>query len=320
MTDLSFIDERVEESLNYLRRHFDAVESYSDMPLYHLVLEGLRATALGGKHLRSRLVHVGAGEVSGEQRQAAVVFGAAVDLLHSSLLVHDDIIDRDPFRRGVRTIHSSVEDRTGSEHLGHSVGILAGDMGLMGTFQALSASQLPPELVQQACAIMAGYANQTIFGELLDVSHLIQEDANADTVRVSNHMKTSIYSFMAPLHLGALAAGENTSERVRALSQVSDPLGCAYQAVDDIAGAIAPMEVTGKVEGGDIAAGRTTLLTMRLGDMSIEEAVEEVRQEAVGYIADARAALADNELPAVTRAGIEYIIQKIERSLHELVA
>lgn len=316
--DIGFLDQRVEKSLDFLRSHFDNVLGHSQEPLYVAAVQALRINALGGKHLRSRLVHIGAGDVAGEQLQAAIVFGGAVDLLHSSLLIHDDIIDDDPYRRSVRTIHSQVAESSGDTHVGTSAGILAGDMGLMATFQALSSSQLSAELVSQACAMMSSYSVQTVFGELLDVSHLVNHDTTMDTVRESNYLKTSIYSFLAPLHLGALAAGENTAQRVQALQAVADPLGRAYQAVDDVAGAIAPMEVTGKVEGGDIHAGRTTLLTIRLERMDLDSAVAEVKHEAAQYLDQARSAVKSPELSPVTQAGVADIIARIERSLHEL--
>lgn len=317
MTDISFLDRRVEESLDFLREKFDFVFQYSQEPLFQSALEALRVNALGGKHLRARLVHIGAGYVEGEQKEAAVVFGGAVDLLHGALLIHDDIIDGDPYRRGVPTIHTQVAQSSGDVHVGMSAGILAGNLGLMATFQALSSSALSPQLVRQACAMMAGYAAQTVYGKLLDVSHLVKHDTSMDTVRESNHLKTSIYSFLAPLHLGVLAAGENTPERMAALEQVADPLGRAYQALDDIAGAIVPMEATGKIAGGDIQAGRSTLLTIRLEHLSLEEAVAEVKQEAATYLAEARAATQSQELTPVIRAGVGDIVAKMERQLRE---
>lgn len=317
MTDISFLNQRVEESLDFLREKFEYVFHYSDEPLFRTALEALRVNAMGGKHLRARLVHIGAGHVEGEQKEAAVVFGGAVDLLHGALLIHDDIIDGDPYRRGVRTIHAQVAESSGDAHIGVSAGILAGNLGLMATFQALSSSALSPQLVRQACAMMSGYAAQTVYGELLDVSHLVTHDTSMDTVRESNYLKTSIYSFLAPLHLGALAAGENTPERVAALEKLADPLGRAYQALDDIAGAVAPMEVTGKIAGGDIQAGRSTLLTIRLDHLSVDEAVAEVTHEATDYLAEARAAAESPDLTPVIRAGVEDIVAQMERKLRE---
>lgn len=314
--NIDFIDERVAESLSYLRSHFDSAAQYSEDPLFTTAMEALRVNALGGKHLRSRLVHIGAGQVTGKRKEAAVVFGGAVDLLHGSLLIHDDIVDADPYRRGVRTIHSRVAEESGDKHVGISAGILAGDMGLIATFQTLSSSQLSADIVRQACAVMSAYAAQTVYGELLDVSHLVSHDTTMETVRASNYLKTSIYSFLAPLHLGVLAAGENTPERVAALNNVADPLGRAYQAVDDIAGAIAPMEMTGKIHGGDLQAGRATLLTMRLKEMNLSQAVDEVKQEAETYLNRARAALDHPEIAPVTRVGVGDVIDRIERSLH----
>lgn len=316
---LDFLDARVEASLNFLESRFALVKRYSQEPLYQASVEALRTNALGGKHIRSRLVHIGAGPVEGAQKQAAIIFGGAVDLLHSCFLVHDDVIDRDPLRRGIPTIHAQITEESGDSHIGNSVGILAGDLGLIAVFQALASSSLTPELSQKASATMAGYAAQTTHGELLDVAHLLRSaDAlNPETVRESNFLKTSMYSFLAPLHLGTIAAGTDTPEMLTALKEISAPLGSAYQAVDDIAGAIAPAERTGKLEGGDLSAGRLTLLTMRLHNMSLAAAIEEVRQEAKHYITQSRAALDNADLPQVMHAGIAMMIDQVENTIDE---
>lgn len=317
--DLAFIDERVAESLAFLRRHFALVQEYSADPLFRGSVEVLETNALGGKHLRPRLVHIAAGDVEGKRRDTAVIFGGAVELLHSALLVHDDVIDDDPYRRGVPTLHERVTRSSGDRQVGMSTALLAGDMGLLAVFQTLSSSPLSDEAGRKACAMMAGIALRTVYGELLDVSHRVGDDASLDTVRSSNFLKTSLYTFTAPLHLGALAAGRDDRGTLDALSAVADPLGRAYQAADDIAGAVAPMEDTGKVAGGDIRQGRRTELTMRLDTLPLKEAVHAVAREACDHIAAARRALESPQLSPVTRAGLGEVIHRVERSLTDYV-
>lgn len=334
--DIDFVDKRISESLSFLEKHFTQTQNFSSEPLFRSALEVLRTNALGGKHLRPRLVHIAAGDVSGDQRTTAVIFGGAVELLHAALLVHDDLIDDDPYRRGKPTLHEQIATASGNRNVGMSAAILAGDMGLLAMFQALSSSELADAMVRKACAMMAGFSLQTVYGEMLDVSHRIaygggsgairvadvaetNSAASFDTVRASNFFKTSLYTFTAPLHLGALAAGRDDPDTLDALSAVADPLGQAYQAADDIAGAVAPMEDTGKVTGGDLAQGRRTVLTMRLHTMSLPEAVKAVADEAYDHIADARQAVQSPALTPVTRAGLDNVITRVERSVRTYV-
>lgn len=316
MKQLDYLDDRVAESMAYLSYYFDHAMEGATSPYLATAISALRDVALGGKHLRARLVHIAAGEATGPERQAAVIFGAAVDMLHASFLIHDDIIDEDPLRRGIPAVHHAVTEKTGSPRVGNAMGILTGDLGLMVTYQLLSASPLDDSLVRRATGMVAGYAAQTVSGELLDVSHLVNENIDIDSVRLSNHLKTSLYSFTAPLHLGSVAARRDNPDTLSAMSAVADPLGRAYQAADDIAGAVAPAEVTGKIQGGDLVAGRKTLLTMRLCDLSLDEAVGQVTAEGDAWLAKARGAVASPHLPEVTRAGLHDTIDRVERMLH----
>lgn len=316
MTELNYLSDRVAESMAYLTQHFDQATEQANSRHLVTAISALRDVTLGGKHLRARLVHVAAGEVSGAEKEAAVIFGAAVDMLHASFLIHDDIIDEDPLRRGLPTVHHAVTQRTGSPRVGNAMGILTGDLGLMVTYQILSASPLDDSLVRRATGMVAGYAAQTVAGELLDVSHLVNENIDIENVSLSNYLKTSLYSFTAPLHLGAVAARRDDPETLAALAAVADPLGRAYQAADDIAGAVASTEVTGKVQGGDLEAGRKTLLTMRLCDLTLDEAVRQVASEGDAWLAQAQEALEAPPIPEITRAGLRDTIARVERTLH----
>lgn len=317
--DGRLLDQRVAESLDCLRTHCDAVENSLHEPRVMQAVRGLRDTALGGKHLRARLVHIAAGDVAGEQHDTAVVFGAAIDMLHAAFLIHDDVIDEDPLRRGEVTIHERVRRETGSRRVGDGVGILTGDLGLVATFQFLSQQGISLEHSQKAMQLMTRCAAETVAGEILDVQHLVEEDVDIDSVRASNLLKTTLYSFTAPLHLGAIAANRDDEDTLELFSQVASCLGHAYQAADDIAGVLGDTARTGKVSGGDVQAGRRTLLTLRLEQMSLENAVREVVAEGEEHIAQARTLLADAPLAPFTRAGLSDTTAQLETQLHAYV-
>ncbi|WP_165857990.1 polyprenyl synthetase family protein [Corynebacterium alimapuense] len=286
--------------------------------LLELAREGVATSALGGKHLRSALVHISAGEVTGQQLSAATAFGACVDLLHGSFLIHDDIIDRDDTRRGVPTIHALVRDEYGDPHLGTSIAITAGDLGLNRAVQLLLDSSLDDAMLRSGLRILTSAVEETITGEILDVAHSDGNVPDLELVRLSNHLKTSDYSFGAPLKLGALAAGRDPAP----MQPIAFELGRAFQAADDIAGSVGDSSATGKSTGGDIVHGRMTLMTMRLEDRSgadsaaVAGAVGDVVEEGQNHLNLARVLIDESDLDLGIRAGLHDMTNRIEGMLH----
>ncbi|MDO5669403.1 MAG: polyprenyl synthetase family protein [Corynebacterium sp.] len=256
------LEDRVAGSMALLNdyvAHISTLAPSSSRLLEH-ANQGVATFALGGKHLRARLVHISAGQVTGAQLQAATVFGACVDMIHGAFLIHDDIIDRDDTRRGHPTVHAAVRDEFDNAHLGTSIAITAGDLGLNSAIGILINSDLDDTLVRRALSILNSAAQQTIVGEILDIAHSVADNPDPELVRLSNHLKTADYSFGAPLKLGALAAGRDPAP----MEPIARELGRAYQAADDIAGTIGQSVETGKLAGGDVLHGRATLMTMRM--------------------------------------------------------
>lgn len=162
------------------------------------VYRGVSTYASGGKHLRAHLVHISAGEVRGARLRAATVFGASVDMLHGAFLIHDDVIDRDDTRRGHPSVHAAVREEFGDAHLGTSLAITAGDLGLTGAVGILLDSDLEDTLVRGALRILNGASQWTIVGEILDIAHSAVPGPAPDLIRLSNDLKTSVYSFGHP--------------------------------------------------------------------------------------------------------------------------
>lgn len=285
--------------------------------LLTMAYDGVANSSLGGKHLRSRLVHISAGEVEGRQFKAATLFGACVDLLHGAFLIHDDIIDRDDLRRGQPTLHAAVRDEFGDAHLGNSLAIVAGDLGINGALQLLLDSDLDDRLVRGGMRLLSAAAQKTITGEILDIAHSAQPNPDLEQVRLSNQLKTSEYSFGTPLKLGALAAGRDPA----VMKPIAQALGCAYQTADDIAGAVGETAVTGKSAAGDVVAGRATLMTARMPDGfsadpdRMDVILRTVIAEGDDHLFHARRLIEDADLAPSTRSGLQDVTKMIEGML-----
>lgn len=290
---------------------------------------GIKHVATGGKRLRSYLVAVAAGQ--GADLHAVEIFGACVDLLHGAFLIHDDILDRDDLRRGNLTIQASARDylkhlgHDDADHLGTSTAIVAGDKAMMQVFEMLADSDLEPAVVKSALKIISRAGNVTVSGEILDIGHLMKIDQKATTleqVYLSNLLKTSDYTFTAPLKLGALAAGRSLESEQGAMEEIGYQLGMVFQAADDIAGAVGSTEATGKQAAGDLLQGRVTMLTFRLQnqqDPSVEDiaqAVAQVVDDCERHLTQAREAIAGASLPQDVEDGLYQVTKKIESMVY----
>lgn len=318
-TPITTVEGRVADSLNLLSGFL--TRSARRIPVESRLLtvsyDGIRSMALGGKHLRSKLVHLSAGEVTGQQLHAATVFGASVDLLHAAFLIHDDVIDRDDLRRGEPTIHARIREQHGDAHLGASVAIVAGDLGINGAVQLLAEATLDDAVVRQALRLLTSAAHETFTGEILDISHTTGPAPDLDQVRLCNDLKTSEYSFTTPLKLGALAAGRDTAP----MAPIGASLGRAYQAADDIAGAVGDSRVTGKQAAGDLIHGRATLMTTRLGaegsqdPAQVAAVVEAVVAEGDAHLQAARRFIDEADLASSISSDLLAVADRIERML-----
>lgn len=220
------------------------------------VLEAMRySTLAGGKRLRSFLV-VATGDLFDVPRQSALSTAAAVELVHTYSLVHDDLpcMDDDDLRRGMPTVHVKFDEATA---------VLAGDALLTLAFEVLASEHTHPdpavrcELVQGlACAAgchgMAG-------GQMMD---LLAENRELDITAISRlqQMKTgALITFSCEAGAMLAKAPRDAREALRAYGR---DLGLAFQIVDDLLDAEGRAEDVGKAVGKDAAAGKATFVSL----------------------------------------------------------
>jgi geranylgeranyl diphosphate synthase type I len=239
-----------------LREALDECEAFTrdEAPDAIGIVEATRdLTFRGGKRLRPALLAASVACIDPSAFPEVVTdLGAALELLQTYLLVHDDWMDDDPVRRGAPSVHVALAKRYGDRHVGASAAILAGD--LMGTLvhDLVARIELPPPRRRAVLKAFCRMEHEVILGQCLDVTH------SPDTDRV-HHLKTGSYTVRGPLILGLELAGGGDAAR-RALDAYGTPLGVAFQLRDDVLGAFGTEAETGKPVGGDFREGKRTAL------------------------------------------------------------
>lgn len=229
-------------------------------------IDDLSQSISGGKAVRAALVYYGAISCCDEEHEALPDLALAMEMFHTYLLIHDDIIDHDDLRRGKPSFHALYRDRQDEEykpaqpaHFGHSMGILAGDILASVAYDLVCRAPVAAERRFRVLAQVNRMLFETGFGEVLDVLNDLRSEASRAHLLKVHVLKTSRYSFASPLLIGASSC--EVSERQRELlEQFAMPIGIAYQLHDDLLGMFGDEEKIGKPVQSDLRQGKQTLL------------------------------------------------------------
>jgi geranylgeranyl diphosphate synthase type I len=242
-----------------------------------------RGAITGGKRFRAMFCYWGFRSVraprDGTEETSLLRAAAALELLHASALVHDDLMDASDTRRGKPSVHRAFSHHHRTEgwrgdplQYGAAAAILLGDLLLSWADELLRSCGLPQDVVLQALEVFDTTRSEVIVGQFLDVSVQARGDADIEqSMRVLRY-KSAKYSVERPLHLGAALAGA-TTPTFEALTAYGLPLGEAFQLRDDLLGVFGDPEVTGKPAGDDLSEGkRTVLIALALAGLVPEDA------------------------------------------------
>ena len=251
------VEARIECVLDGELQRWSAVDSDLVEPI-----SALRDLVLaGGKRLRPAFCHWAYAGAGGHPEDPMVIdAGAALELLHTFALVHDDIMDGSATRRGTDTIHVQFEAghamdgwRGEARRFGEGVAILVGDLAFVYADQLLARA---PGAAHQVFTELRIEVN---VGQYLDLVGTARGRVNGETARRISRFKSGKYTVERPLHLGAALAGR-LDDLAAPLSAYGLPLGEAFQLRDDLLGVFGDDEVTGKPVGEDLREGKPTLL------------------------------------------------------------
>ncbi len=207
------------------------------------------------KRLRPALVMAGFSLARGSTAVPAGLwrFAAGLELLHTFLLIHDDVADQAELRRGGPALHRMLSPGRAGEDLA----VVMGDHLFARSLEAMLSSGLSgaPRVVQY----YLGVCRHTAAGQYLDLDlgrTPLPEVTLFQTLRVA-YLKTARYGFCAPLVCGAMLGGP-TAELLEGLERVGRHVGLAYQLRDDVIGLFGDSSVAGKAADGDFTQGKRT--------------------------------------------------------------
>ncbi|MEM9866432.1 MAG: polyprenyl synthetase family protein [Bacteroidota bacterium] len=207
---------------------------------------------LGGKRMRPILTLMSVDVFDGDI-EAALDAALAIEMFHNFSLVHDDIMDKAPLRRGKTTVHKKWDVNTG---------ILSGDALLIKSYQAFE--NYPPVIFKKLVSLFSQTAIEVCEGQQYDIDFETRNDVSVPEYLMMITYKTAVL-VATSLKMGAIIAGASDTD-AEALYSFGRNLGVAFQLQDDYLDAFGDPETFGKQIGGDIIENKKTILYLKAVD------------------------------------------------------
>ncbi len=237
MTSFQEFLQQFEERFN--TRHFPkAPVSLYDPSQYIL--------SLGGKRIRPVMCLMG-NELVNKINPDTWHVATAIELFHNFTLIHDDIMDKAPLRRGMETVHFKF---------GESTALLAGDVMLVVAYDYVN--KINKDCLQKVIRLFNKTAKEVCEGQQLDMDFEKREKVSFDEYLNMIELKTSV-ALAASLQLGGILGGAGEGNQLH-LYEFGKNLGIAFQVQDDYLDAFGDPEKFGKKQGGDITSNKKTFL------------------------------------------------------------
>ena len=217
--------------------------------------------AIGGKRIRPRLCLTTYGIFADEFGPHILEPAAGLEVFHTFTLIHDDIMDRSPLRRGNPTVWKKWNEDTA---------ILSGDVMFIDSYRRMSMA--PYAILPQALELFSKTASEVCDGQQLDMDFEKRDSVSMDEYMQMIGLKTGVLIACAA-QLGAMIGGADEKSQ-KCMYQYGYNLGLAFQVADDYLDAYGDQKVFGKPIGGDILNCKKSWLTVRAFEKGATQIVE----------------------------------------------
>lgn len=257
---------------------------------------------LGGKRIRPVMCLMG-NELFEDIHPDAYPLAAAVELFHNFTLIHDDIMDKAPLRRGKPTVHSKY---------GEPTALLGGDVMLVVAYEYLN--RIDNRFLKKIVHLFNQTAMQVCEGQQLDMDFEKIADVSLEEYINMISLKTSVL-LAASLRMGAILGGAGEGNQLQ-LYEFGKKLGIAFQVQDDYLDAFGNPEKFGKQVGGDIMANKKTFLLIH----ALETATPTQKAELERLLKTNESAKVDKVLNLFKECGIDAWARELKEKYIEEAA
>ncbi|MDY6932895.1 MAG: polyprenyl synthetase family protein [Spirochaetota bacterium] len=261
-TYIPMIDQSIKDFFRKKRENaeFEFIENlYSDLEEY-CIRKGKRV-----RPLLLLLSYLGYSRRK-DNLDAIIRIASILEMMHSFLLIQDDIIDNSLIRRGSDALHVVSYDRycdiTWNSNIGRDVAIVMGDILFSNALEIIGELRINPRIKDEFIKLFAKTYELTACGQILDSLHSlpVRIDINSPAPMQISALKTAHYTILSPMLMGFLLSRSKEDGEGERIREFSIPLGLAFQVRDDILGVFGSIEDTGKSLNSDIEEGKLTLL------------------------------------------------------------
>jgi len=221
-----------------------------------------------GKRLRPLLMLLSyAGYKKGKRGINEIIkLASVIEMMHSFLLIQDDIIDKSIMRRGEKALHILAAERYGAvsfnKDIGNDIGIVLADVLFSNSLEIISDAKIDLEIKNRFLKLFSKTYEMTAWGQILDSLNTMARrvDPKSPLAIHASILKTAYYTVYYPILMGFVLSGRKSLKEEKIIKDFSLPLGLAFQIRDDILDLFGDKYITGKTANSDIYESKMTLL------------------------------------------------------------
>jgi geranylgeranyl diphosphate synthase, type I len=266
---INFSNKYIPKIENFISEFFDHKIKNSSLPFiednYKLLKE---YCGRDGKRIRPLILlssyFAYGGDISIEEE--VIKLASTVELMHSFLLIQDDIIDKSELRRGGKSLHIVASEKysrlTYNENIGVDVSIILADIIFANSIEIISHAKIDDKIRNNFLKIFSSTYEMTAWGQILDSLNSKPKNIDIDKnipIQISK-FKTAYYTIYYPMLMGYILAGNDDKREIDKIEDFAMSLGLAFQIRDDILGTYGKVDDIGKPDDSDIIEGKMTLL------------------------------------------------------------